>query len=143
MDMMAIRRRVLMGGKKVIDTSPIIEKYGYKLGNANTEIEDDNSCIVQVYAYPKTDQILTMVSGYLGDRIQVYRDGKYIDWWGWNMGDGYKRQCINKLSDGVRTCIPISNIANAYAYLKETGQILFAGKNSPYYGYTNINDMPT
>ena len=142
--MMEIRRRVLMGSrKKVIDTSPVIETYGCKIGNGNSFVEDIDYCITKIYAYPKNSEILTMVTGKVGNKIQVYRNGAYLDWWGWgNEGVQYARRCINSNSDGVRLCMRISYIPETYAYLKETGQILFAGKNTPYYGYTNINDMP-
>ena len=34
------------------------------------------------------------------------------------------------------------NAETEYAYSETTGQIFFAGKNTPYFGYKNINDMP-
>lgn len=39
--------------------------------------------------------------------------------------------------NGIRFALPMADIDDSYAYVKETGQVLFAGKNTAYYGKTN------
>ena len=62
-------------------------------------------------------------------------------------GSDNKRQIRNAnntlyLSE-IRFSVKTEEIDDAYAYVVETGEIFFAGKNTPYYGYTNLNQMPT
>lgn len=147
MDLMNIRRRVLLGGKKVIDTSPRILQYGVRYGNGNPAtkplIEDNLYCITDKYKYEPQPIKQTLVTNGIGGAVLIFNSTEiYMDYWLWNTNDGYKRTRINANS-GILACnILISRLDASYAYLEETGQILFAGKNSPYYGYTNINDMP-
>lgn len=44
---------------------------------------------------------------------------------------------INAIAVGIRRDIALDDI---YAYMTETGQVLFAGINTPYYGKKNIGD---
>lgn len=65
-----------------------------------------------------------------------------MDYWGWNSrNDEVTRNVININSDAIRFDIYIPMIDRCYAYLVETGQILFAGKNSIYYGHCNISEL--
>ena len=149
MDMMAIRRRVLMGAKKVLDTTPIIEIYGKQQGAGNPirfpPIDDNNSGIIIFYDYEPVKYHRTMVYYGTSAVMSMYRsDHSYMD---------YRRVeataapaetfGLKAHSVAVKVDIYLPLIDDCFFYIKETGEILFAGKNSPYYGYTNINDMPT
>lgn len=144
MDLMEVRRR-MMGQitKKVVDTSPVIEFYGYSIpaGSINYT-QSEGSGVTKIYEYPKQDFVQTLVTAYVTANIRVFKDGLYRDYWSWGPTVGMHRKVINSLSNGLAMTIILDNIDDSYAYLEETGQILFAGKNSPYYGYANINDMP-
>ena len=149
MDMMAIRRRVLMGAKKVLDTTPIIEIYGKRQGTGNPvskqPIDDNNSGITIFYDYEPVNYQRTIVCYGITLVMTVYRsDHVYMDFWGVEtITAPLERKCLNSNSGAVKLDIFLPLINDCYFYIKETGEILFAGKNSPYYGYTNINDMPT
>lgn len=54
-----------------------------------------------------------------------------------------QKKQINAGANEISCSIYLPLIDTTYAYIKESGDILFAGKRTPYYGYTNINDMPT
>lgn len=54
-----------------------------------------------------------------------------------------RKWTITFIPERIRWSILIANLDNCYAYCINNGQIFFAGKNTPYYGYTNINDMPS
>ena len=153
MDLMAIRRRVLIGGKKVIDTSPKIAKYGYFMRNSTINIADSDWCITEwidvINAPNRSVGIVdAFASLYGGSPPHVYRyvfsDGSTDYWYGSNDFSKYTRYIGANSKHIVRICwsLKIENLDKCYAYLKETGQIFFAGKSSPYYGYVNINDMP-
>ena len=129
--------------KKVVDTSPVIEFYGYSIppGSSNYT-QSEGSGITKIYEYPEQDFAQTLVTAYVTANIRVFKDGLYRDYWSWGSSVGMRRKVINSLSNGLAMTIILDNIDDSYAYLEETGQIFFAGKNSPYYGYANINDMP-
>lgn len=144
MDLMQVRRRMMaQTAKKVVDTSPVIEFYGYSIppGSGNYTQSEGNGT-TKIYEYPEQDFAQTLVTAYVTANIRVFKDGLYRDYWSWDPRVGMRRKVINSLSNGLAMTIILDNIDDSYAYLEETGQILFAGKNSPYYGYANINDMP-
>lgn len=141
MDMMAIRRRVLMAQRK--NTSPKIAAYGYRFPSGNkAPVADESRCITEKYRYASSESKQTLVTCGVTSTIHVFNDTKYMDYWSWSPGDGYKRKVINIGSTQVACTLVLDQLDEAYAYLEETGQILFAGKNSRYYGYENINEMP-
>lgn len=143
--------------KKVVDTSPKIAEYGKALNyNSTGERSDIYFCITEWYPF----DVGTVELIYLYNK--VYATQEYIrtcnyqyyatndvgilhrDWWYNRSNDDPKRQIgWNTFTlKEIRFSIPIKEIDDSFAYVEETGQIFFAGKNSPYYGYTNINDMP-
>lgn len=146
MDLMERRRVMLASGKKVLDTSPIIIQYGVKFPQGDPEtvglVADSSCCITDKYQYEQSNKVQTLVARGITTALIIYNsDGAYIDWWSWWSGTT-ERRAINTQSAMISCTILIDQLTTAYAYIKDTGQILFAGKNSPYYGYTNINDMP-
>lgn len=160
MDMMEVRRRVLLNsGKKVIDTSPKIAEYGKYLGRANGLINDDAEWCYTDWIYFSSDTpgrkinitdafaSLSRLASLGGDFTYQYEnaDGTFKDWfYGSNNFSEYTRT-IGRTGAAlyrIRWSLKIENINDCYAFCNDTGQILFAGKNSPYYGYININNMP-
>lgn len=142
MDVMEARRRLLMMPHG-LDTSPVFETYGYKMPAGNTPYEEDeNFAITILYHYPPVDFKQTLVTSKVGGTIRVYNGNKaYMDYWNWYVTEGYQRNVINANSEYLRFAVLINESNDSYAYLKETGQILFAGKNSIYYGHRNISEL--
>lgn len=96
---------------------------------------------VVVYLNPVSS--LPIVSnGQLG-KICVYDSSKTkIDYWNCRV-NGNQGSFTVKSSAGngyIRINIDMDNIAGSYAYNATTGVIYYAGKDTPYYGKTNIND---
>lgn len=144
MGLMEVRRRVMLSGKKVIDTSPIIIAYDSRyMANGDIGVRE-GTCVTGIYSYQSSAEQRTIVY-YVGNsngKIMIaYKDNKKIDYWGLP-SDLSERKIINVGSNGLAFMLDMDAIDLSHAYIKETGQIFFAGKNSPYYGYTNINDMP-
>jgi hypothetical protein len=66
--------------------------------------------------------------------------GEYTDWWN-NKLDGSERTfALGQNKCYVRFGFDPDGMADMYAYNSATGQVYYAGKNTPYYGKTNIND---
>lgn len=131
------RRRELMAmQKRSIDTSPRILQYDKRYNSMNI-IDQAGYCITDIYSYPPQTYTQYITANNVYFQIQIYKDGKYIDYWS---GGNYK---LNVNSNGIAVTLYTAKIDDSYLYINGTGQILFAGKNTPYYGYTNINDMPS
>ena len=146
MDMMAIRRRVLMASRKVIDTSPKILQHGVRYLENGSTLSKANTCITVIY---DLDVTINSSSNRLGTTYGVvpsiinYIDGAYDDYW--NLYSNTKPISTKFFAYGsnqVSFTLQEDMLDVCYAIHNATGQILFAGKNSPYYGYTNVNDMP-
>lgn len=153
MDLMAARRKLLMT-QHGLDTSPKIVEYGAYWERTNEgKIADENWCITEWYAFnPQKSGSITIV-GYIGGSdntnhtFQYHTEGRtWRDWYYFNVGDVEGERTIQNAA-GTRVLQEISfsiflnGITNAYAYVKETGQIFFAGENSIYYGHKNISEL--
>lgn len=134
---MQARRRLLMMPHG-IDTSPIIEVYDKTLRYGNF-IDATGYGVTIIYNYELANSRLDVKTSGTGiyNQLACYKDGVYKDYW--SAGNYH----LTSNTNGVRACIMLSQIDNVYFYIVQTGKILFAGKNTPYYGYTNINDMPS
>ena len=65
----------------------------------------------------------------------IFKDGDYVDYW------SPTNIKLNANSNGIGVTISNSRIDDAYMYINDSGQILFAGKNTIYYGHRNINEI--
>lgn len=145
MDMMVIRRRVLMASRKVIDTSPKILQHGVRYLNNGSTQSEANKCITVIYDLDATVDFNNRFGTIYGvvPSIINYADGAYDDYY--NQYSNTKPISVKIFALGtnqVSFTLQEDMLDVCYAIYNATGKILFAGKNSPYYGYTNINDMP-
>lgn len=146
------RRRVLLasGQSSVIDTSPKIAESGVYWGRGQgTKNADAAWGITDFYYFSPQPQARCTFYGFVGNdgtqhTFQYYSEsGNEKDWWYFGPLD-YRGTSLS--NDAyyyqISFSIELAEIDNVYCYAGETGQIFFAGRNTPYYGYTNINDMP-
>ena len=134
---------MLVQKKKVVDTTIKIlaEDSIWTIGgNLEANVKDVNASII--YAYEPKSVARRLIYDELARQLIIFENGAYKDYWTVRNGGNDTRNVIIANSNGIGVSVGTANIDNAYAYLSD-GQILFAGKNTPYYGYTNINDMPT
>ena len=67
-------------------------------------------------------------------------DGNFTDYWN-NKLDGAFHSCgLSANKCYVRFTFDPDQMADMYAYNSSTGEVYYAGINTPYYGKTNIND---
>lgn len=144
MDLMEIRRRMLMSSEKnVIDTSPKIAEYGVHWKNKSETVSDSTGAITVFYSYPPSSTYQNIVHHGTRFYSSVWKNGEPMDYWYVSSGNNVATtRALNPGSTEISVSLSTAMIDSAFCYILETGQILFAGKNSPYYGYTNINDMP-
>lgn len=149
MDVMEMRRRLMAAARpSVIDTSPRIAEFNKRLnaGNPATKppVDYEGACITDYYDYPAQTTTQTICMSGKMDIIQsylmIFQDGTYKDYWG-QPNDGASKACINGNSNQIKFTLDMSKLDDSYAYIVGTGQILFAGRNTQYYGHTNVSEI--
>lgn len=140
MDVMQRRRELLAMQTTVLDTSPIIAQYDKRISVRN-DVDAEDFCITQRYYYPPSDAFQTLAYfGTDGAQCRVYKNDEYMDYWTLAVAQS-PRECINIGSDAIAITLSMFKLDESYAYIVETGQIFFAGKNTPYYGHRNISEL--
>lgn len=134
------KKIMMMLQESVLDTSPVILEYD-KRYNAIIISSEEGSCITGIYYYPQQTYAYTLVTNGVRSSIVLYTDGVFKDYWNWFDTDGYNRKVLNIGSNEIKFTLTTSKLNESYAYLQETGQIIFAGQNSIYYGHTNISEL--
>lgn len=146
------RRRELMAMPHGLDTSPVIEHTGLWTRTFGKLSESDNDwCITKFYDTddaPDGTLRSTFINGYVGNdttsiTFQYYLSNGSTDYW-YFAGTNPRRLLGNE--DGRRVSrisfsIEKTKLKDSYAYIVETGKILFAGENTPYYGHTNVSEL--
>jgi hypothetical protein len=96
-----------------------------------------------LYYNPNDPTIHTeTTNGYCGHAI-ICKDKRsnYTDYWNCRMnGSASSFDCGTSYKRYVRLNLSMSKLSECYAYNTATGDIYYAGKDTPYYGKTNIND---
>ena len=146
--MISIRRKLMARVESgETDTSPVIEYDGYVLTVGGGISPDEDCCVTKKYAYgnPSSGDYTLCYFGTFSVCCLFRDDGRYVDYWSITANQPAERKILyrNGRAELIQVTLNKTHIDSCYAYVKETGQILFAAKNSPYYGYKNIHDMPT
>lgn len=161
-----LRRRMLFGGAESSnDTTAQIYKADYILGFASgtgtiIEYSQENGGITIIYnmdspttaLYPAgvIPYVSQMFSTSRGE-IQIFNDDVHVNYvdvvnrWAksYNANHTYtefKKSWTVKTYNQIRFSVDIRAIDDAYMYHYPTGQIWFAGVNTPYYGKRYISD---
>ncbi len=82
-------------------------------------------------------------SGIIGNLLQYSSDNvdsSFTNWWNCRMVGDERSVALGANTQFVRLTLSMEQMSGAYAYNSATGQVYYAGKDSPYYGKTNIND---
>lgn len=146
-------------------TSPKIVEYGKGLANSNNTKSVDNLCYTELY------DISDMFGGVTGEYAYIkgsfkysgdapamtsscghlYRDGEYATYKNLTAlfrADGTEGQIsvyVDTYSGSalqLKVTLQTAHIEDSYAYLANNGRVIFAGKNTPYYGMANIDGTP-
>lgn len=82
-------------------------------------------------------------SGTIGSLLQYNSDNAdspFTNWWNCRMSGDERSISLDANKQFIRLNLSMEQMSGAYAYNSTTGQVYYAGKDSPYYGKTNIND---
>lgn len=148
MDVMEARRRLLMTPRG-IDTSPKIIQYGvYWNRTFGSTTINPKWCITDWYNVQSATGRIALVGRIGNDGVGItfqyfYKNGN-CNWYYFNVGDKESTRSIGSYSEipiRITFSVEISVLDDCYVYIAETGQILFAGKNSIYYGHRNTSEL--
>ena len=141
------RRRDLMGQKSdVLNTSPkIAYENAHIISGGN--IAEDQTCVVTAlypYSNPSDSTYTLCYYGTQGNMALYSADRRYIDYWSITAVDTPKTRAVlykNSRTSFAAFTLRKNMLDDCFAYVTNTGQILFAGKNSIYYGHRNISEI--
>lgn len=142
---------------EVLDTSPVIAVNNAQTNRGEGTTTNAYTCVTQPYKVKEVSEQVTLVYCTPWDRwnsnlnaptIQLYLGDTFVTYWSQIVGNDAADALVEHTlainnnygnCDSVRLTLWQNHIDNSYAYVKETGEILFAGANTQYYGMTNIN----
>ena len=149
------------GTAQVLDTSPVIAQYEYGLDRSGGISQNSILCYTDFYGIPDgyTGGIMALVpyddetsSWSVGNTcLQIFNDDTFKTYWSFSTAvytkdgvGGAPKNC--KLyyasafpANKFRMTLITKYLDDSYAYFNYTGDIIFAGANTPYYGMTNID----
>ena len=132
-----------------LDTSPIIVEYGKTLDSSGGvyNLAITGGCYTDFYTIPEGATNVTLymadsesVSFSASGKLQFWNDTEQVEYW--SAASNRNREKSYVTPDGAtrfRTSLATNGIEDSYAYDSATGYIYFAGKNTQYYGMTNID----
>jgi len=135
-----------VNNNQVIDTTPIILEYdkAYRPNpSTNPPIETTGVCITDVYTFEPTASNRGIVTYGAKGNMLVYNNNQYSDYWALSSyeQEQTRTNVIAAGDNAVAFTLDTDSLLTCYAYIPETGEILFAGENSEYYGHQNISEL--
>ena len=140
MELMESRRRLLMQEHSV-NNSPVILEYDkrYKPGG-NIDYFSDR-CITKIYdCYCDNNHRQFYAYGIESTTIN-YKSGAYYDYWNTPCLTPQNVILAKYATEQLAFTLVTSTIDDCFVIQNGTGIILFAGKNSIYYGHRNISEL--
>lgn len=136
------RRRMLMR-KPSLNTSPRIAEYGKHLSRSNTATTvSANYCYTEWYDlnFESYTSLTMKYAGIPESSVITYQyrntETGAADWYYFP-----NKNTVAAEFNQIRFSIAISNLRDCYLYFQQTGEILFAGKDTIYYGHKNISEI--
>lgn len=132
--------------------------YYYDVGNTHAVREAENAAITVLYDLDAATTALSLSGVIVNDGIitstsigtlRVYKDGESVTYWGmygrWakEPADSYteysKATTVSEFNQ-ISFTVDSRYLDDSYMYDGVTGQVYFAGVNTPYYGMSNISE---
>ena len=141
------------GGDEPVDTTAKIAGTGYGLNSKGGLQSLEKACYTEFYSFGRTIEgsdsrkVIYYVStgnqgGMLGaDKQTVYQDGEFVTYWTTKFDSVNENNFTGNYGpfNQLRFSLVTAYIDDDYAYFAATGEVIFAGKNTPYYGMANID----
>jgi hypothetical protein len=142
-DVMLRRWQLMAMQNAVLDTSPVIIQYDARLNGNGTISEFSGRCVTKVYDCAVTNNDRRFSHYGLQATTINYLNGAYYDYWN-NASESEPKDNSTLAKEGttqMQFSLVTSMLDDCYCIYKRTGEILFAGKNSIYYGHRNISEL--
>ena len=155
--------------KTVVDTTVVVAKEHFRINGADTEQASEYNGITKVYDLNEPTTLLKFggiipfdllpnqgFNNSTGNLV-IYNDGAYVNYvseyenntvgrWAQDaagtLAEYSEKQWNVQPYNQVRFTVNLAHLDDAYMYVYSTGQVLFAGRNTPYYGMANIDGTP-
>ena len=136
-----------------VDTTAKIAGTGYGLNKQGELVPREQACYTEFYSFGRTIEgndsrkVIYYVSsnneGGMTDANsqQVWQDDAFVTYWTTVYDTVSSTNFSGKYGPLNRVRFPLvtAYIDDDYAYFEDTGEVIFAGKNTPYYGMANID----
>lgn len=141
-----------------VENAPVVAIENYYLKNNGTgePITDSTAaaqgvCVTDFISY-EPDTVDRTMAYYLSDPNKelnvttmgfgIYKDGTFVKFRSHELTNAIKTgKIINANSNQVRFTLATDSVDDSYAYFEATGEVIFAGKNTKYYGHGNIQEV--
>ena len=139
-----------------VDNAPIITQTKARIGrDGSVQVASDgvSVCVTDFITFDRTTEqelftlyvsnptgILNGTSDYYG----VYLDGTFVDYWSLSVDSLDAENTTKKINadaNQIRFTLAEAGVDDSYAYFNDTGKVIFAGKNTRYYGHGNISEV--
>ena len=141
------------GGVEPVDTTAKIAGTGYGLNSQGGLQSLEKACYTEFYSFGRTIEgsdfrkVIYYVStgnqgGMAGaDKQTVYQDGEFVTYWTTKFDSVNENNFTGNYGpfNQLRFSLVTAYIDDDYAYFADTGEVIFAGKNTQYYGMANID----
>lgn len=141
------------GGDEPVDTTAKIAGTGYGLNGQGELQPKEKACYTEFYSFGRTIEgsdsrkvIYYVSTGNQGgmasaDKQTVYQDGEFVTYWTTKFDSVNENNFSGNYGpfNQLRFSLVTAYIDDDYAYFADTGEVIFAGKNTPYYGMANID----
>lgn len=141
------------GGDEPVDTTAKIAGTGYGLNSKGGLQSLEKACYTEFYSFGRTIEgsdfrkVIYYVStgnqgGMAGaDKQTVYQDGEFVTYWTTKFDSVNENNFTGNYGpfNQLRFSLVTAYIDDDYAYFADTGEVIFAGKNTQYYGMANID----
>ena len=127
-----------------LDNSPVLWLSGYQMESGSPSPNSNSSTgITNVFSFTPLQSDGALCTYGCTATMQFLTDGVFTDYW--SMGSENAPQTrngiVNAGANGAKFTVVLSKKDDAYAYIVDTGEILFAGINSIYHGHRNISEV--
>ena len=140
MDLMQRRRELMQ--MQVLDTSPVILQMDARYNSAGEILGFTGRCVTKKYdCLCDNDHRSFMAYGIESTTIN-YKNNEFYDYWNNPATTPTSNTILAKYgTDQMAFTLVMSLLDDCYVVQNNSGIILFAGKNSIYYGHRNISEL--
>lgn len=124
-----------------LDTSPVILQYGVRYRPGGTTGSASTMCITDKYDCYCDNEHRSFYAYGIETTTINYKSGAYYDYWNSSCLTPQNRTLAKDGTEQLAFTLVTSMIDDCFVIQNVTGIILFAGKNSIYYGHRNISEL--